>query len=102
VEKKVTHETDNIAVRNELIKSWNDGNGTLGHYPKRSDWSVEVSNNGPSVVAGGGLNVVITRPFAWRVINLEYSHTWISDVAKIHSQNALRISTSAVLRIGTW
>ena len=100
--KKVTHETDNIALHNELIESWNDGKGTLGHYPKRSDWSVEVSNNGPSVVAGGGLNVVITRPFAWRVINLEYSHTWMSDVAMIHSQNALRISTNAVLRIGTW
>ncbi len=100
--KKITHETDDIALRTELIKSWNDGNGTLGHYPKRNDWSVQVSNNGPSIVAGGGLNVVITRPFAWRVVSLEYSHTWMSDVAMIHPQNALRISTSAVLRIGTW
>ena len=100
--KKVTHETDAIALHHELIKLWNNGNGTLGHYPKRSDWSVEVSKNGPSIVAGGGLNVVVTRPFAWRIINLEYSHTWMSDVAMIHPQNALRISTSAVLRIGTW
>jgi hypothetical protein len=100
--KKVTHETDNIALRNELMKAWDDGNGPLGHYPKRSDWSVEVSNNGPSIVAGGGFDVVITRPFAWRVVNLEYSHTWMSSVAMIHPQNGLRISTSAVIRIGTW
>ena len=100
--KKVTHETDNIALRNELMKDWNDGNGPLAHYPKRSDWSVEVSHNGPSIVAGAGFDVVITRPFAWRVFNLEYSHMWTSNVDMIHPQNALRISTSAVLRIGTW
>jgi hypothetical protein len=100
--KKVTHETDNIALRNELMKAWNDGNGPLGHYPKRSDWSVELSRNGPSIVAGAGFDVVITRPFAWRVFNLEYSHTWTSDVDMIRPQNAFRISTSAVLRIGTW
>ena len=100
--KKVTHETDDLALRKELVQAWDDGNGPLGHYPKRSDWSVEVSNNGPSVVAGGGLDVVVSRPFAWRVINLEYSHTWMTDVAMIHPQNSVRISTGAVLRIGTW
>ncbi|MFZ1006216.1 MAG: hypothetical protein WAN65_05235 [Candidatus Sulfotelmatobacter sp.] len=100
--KKVTHETDNLALRKELLAAWNDGNGPIEHYPKRSDWSVEVSNNGPSIVAGGGFDVVITRPFAWRVIALDYSHTWMSDVAMIHPQNGLRIFTSAVLRIGTW
>ena len=71
--KKVTHETDDLALRKELVQAWDDGNGPLGHYPKRSDWSVEVSNNGPSVVAGGGLDVVVSRPFAWRVIQFEYS-----------------------------
>ena len=100
--KKVTHETDNIPLREELLTSWNDGSGPLRHYPKRSDWSLEVSHNGPSIIAGGGFDVVVTRPFAWRVINFEYSHTWMSDVAIIHPQNGLRISTSAVLRIGTW
>jgi hypothetical protein len=100
--KKVTHETDDEALRKELMKAWDDGKGPLEHYPKRSDWSVEVSNNGPSIVAGGGLDVVVTRPFAWRVIQFEYSHTWMNDVAMIHPQNSVRISTGAVLRIGTW
>lgn len=100
--KKVTHETDDLALRAELLKAWNDGSGTLGHYPKRSDWSVEVSNNGPSIVAGVGFDAVVTRPFAWRVIGLDYSRTWMSDVDMIHPQNGLRIFTSAVLRIGTW
>ena len=100
--RKVTRETDNLVLRQEMIKDWGDGYGPLGHYPKRSDWSIEISNNGPSVMAGGGFDWVIARPFAWRVVDLQYSHTGMSDVAMIHPQNGLRISTSAVLRIGTW
>jgi len=100
--KKVTHEIDDLALRNKLFKEWNNGDGTLGHYPRRSDWSVEVANNGPSVSMGGGFDVVLARPFAWRFFNLEYSHSWMGNVAMIQPQNAVRISTGAVLRIGTW
>jgi hypothetical protein len=100
--KKVTQETDNNVLRKWLITNWNDGNGSIPHYPKRDDWSVEVTHNGPSLGVGGGFDVVVTRPFAWRMVNLEYNHTWIDDVAMIHPQNTLRVSTSAVLRIGTW
>jgi hypothetical protein len=99
---KVTHETDNIPLRELLMAEWNDGNGTLPHYPLRSAWSVQVSHNGPAVKLGGGFDLVITRPFAWRLLDLEYSHAWTGDVVNIHPQNALRISTGAVLRIGTW
>ena len=28
-----------FALRSKLLKEWNDGEGTLAHYPKRSDWS---------------------------------------------------------------
>jgi hypothetical protein len=100
--KKVTHETDDLALRKKLFEEWNNGNGTLPHYPKRSDWSVEVTNNGPSLGFGGGLDIVFARAFAWRLLDLEYSHTWMGDVAMIQPQNALRVSTGAVLRIGTW
>jgi hypothetical protein len=99
---KVTHETDNLLLRQQLLKDWDDGNGPLKHYPKRSDWSLEISNNGPTLMAGGGFDVVITRPFAWRVLDVEYGHTWMGDVNMIHPQNTIRVSTSAVLRIGTW
>jgi len=100
--EKVTHETDDIPPRTKLLNEWNDGNGPLPHYPKRSDWSVEVAKNGPALGIGGGFDVVFARPFAWRLLNVEYSHTWIGDVGIIQPQNALRVSTGAVLRIGTW
>jgi hypothetical protein len=100
--KKVTHETDDAALRRKLYAEWNDGSGTLPHYPMRSAWSVEVSNNGPALKLAGGFDVVMSRPFAWRLLTVEYSHCWIGDVDMIRPQNALRISTGAVLRIGTW
>ena len=100
--RKVTHETDDLALKKKLLAEWNNGNGTLAHYPMRSAWSVEVSQNGPSLKMGSGFDVVVARPFSWRVLDLEYAHTWMDDVMMIHPQNALRIATGAVLRIGTW
>ncbi len=100
--RKVTYEVDNAALHEELKKEWNDGNGTLKHYPKRSDWSTEVAENGPSISSGGGLDVVVKRPFTFRLINVQYTHSWMQDVEMIHPQSGLRITTEAVLRIGTW
>lgn len=70
---KVSHEIDNLALKKQLLNEWNDGYGILAHYPKRSDWSVEYSNNGPSIATGGGVDFVVTRPFAWRILELEYN-----------------------------
>lgn len=100
--RKVTYEVDNIPLRSQLLAEWNDGNGTRPHYPKRSDWSVEVANNGPALGMGGGLDLVLTRAFAWRLLDVERYHTWTGDVAMIQPQDSVRITTGAVLRIGTW
>ena len=100
--RKVTMEILDRELRDKLLNEWNDGDGPLPHYPKRSDYSIENSQNGPSIAVGGGLDVVVTRPFAWRVFNLEYTHSWINDVAQIKPQEGLKISTQAVVRIGTW
>ena len=100
--KKVTHETDDIELREKLLAEWNDGNGKLPHYPQRSDWSVEVVHNGPALRVGGGFDMIFTRAFAWRLLDVSYSHAWIADSDMIKSQNTVRITTGAVLRIGTW
>jgi hypothetical protein len=100
--RKVTYEVDDPALHEELKKEWNDGNGTIPHFPKRSDWSTEVANNGPSLAVGGGLDAVVTRPFTWRVINVQYTHSWMPDLEMIHPQSGVRLTTEAVLRIGTW
>jgi hypothetical protein len=100
--RKVTYEVDDAALHEQLKKEWDDGHGTLKHYPKRSDWSTEVAENGPSISSGGGLDVVVKRPFTLRLINVQYTHSWMADVNTIHPQSGVRITTEAVLRIGTW
>lgn len=100
--RKVTYEVDNLALKNQLLKQWNDGNGTLPHYPMRSDWSTQIAQNGPSIAVGGGFDWVVTRPFAWRILTVEYTRSWMDDVAQIRPQEGLKISTQAVVRIGTW
>jgi hypothetical protein len=54
------------------------------------------------VAAGSGLDVVLTRAFAWRVVSVEYTHSWLPDVDMIRAQEGIKVTTGAVLRIGTW
>jgi hypothetical protein len=99
--RRITHELDNDAKRDALLKEWDDGAGPI-HYPKREDWSVEHQQNALALSAGGGVDIALGRAFAWRVGNLEYTHSWLSDVDQLHAANGLRVSSSLVLRIGTW
>lgn len=100
--RKVTLEINNAERKKELLQAWNNGDGTLEHYPKREQYQIETSQNGPSIAVGGGFDAVLTRPFAWRVLNLEYTHSWMNSVATVRPQGGLKISTQAVVRIGTW
>jgi hypothetical protein len=100
--RKVTQEIDNLALKQQLLNEWNNGGGILPHYPMRSAYELETSQNGPSIAVGGGFDWIVTRPFAWRIVNVEYTRSWMDDVAQIHPQQGLKISTQAVVRIGTW
>jgi hypothetical protein len=100
--RRVTHEILDASLKKQLLDEWNNGGGELPHYPKRSDYSVEVSSIGPALSFGSGFDWVVTRAFAWRMVNVEYSHAWMGNVDMIQPQNSLRITTGAVLRIGTW
>ena len=99
---KLTYEVDDPELKKSLLAQWNDGNGTLLHYPKRSNWSTEVATNGPSIGVGGGLDWVVNRAFTLRLANLQFTHSWTGDAGLIHAQGGIRFTTEAVLRIGTW
>jgi hypothetical protein len=100
--RRVTHDISDHALRTKLLDEWADGSGTLPHYPMRSDWSTELSRYGPALSVGSGFDLVLTRAFAWRLVNVEYSHAWMGDADMIQAQDTVRITTGAVLRIGTW
>jgi hypothetical protein len=100
--RRITHEIDDVQKQKELIDAWNDGSGMLPHYPKRSDWSVEHQENGFAVAVGGGVDLVVNRALAWRIGNVEYTHSWLPDVDQIHASEGVRFTSGLTLRIGTW
>ena len=51
---------------------------------------------------GGGFEAACARAFAWRVLDLNYSHSWLPDVHSINASNSLQLRTGVVLRIGNW
>src|SRR5215472_9079960 len=55
--KKVTYEVDDIALRTKLMAEWNNGSGTLPHYPRRSEWSAQIAHNGPTLAFAGGCDL---------------------------------------------
>jgi hypothetical protein len=100
--RRITHEIDDPQKKKELLDAWDDGSGELPHYPKRSDWSVEHQENGFAVAVGGGVDLVVNRALALRVVNLEYTHSWLPDVDQIHASQGVRFTSGLTLRIGTW
>ncbi len=99
--RKVTYDVNDPSLHALLKEEWNDGNGTLPHFPKRSDWSFETASNGASIAAGGGVDLVFTRAFAWR-FSSQYTHSWMPSVQTIRPENGFRVTTEVVLRVGNW
>jgi hypothetical protein len=100
--RRLTYEVLNPKLRDTLLKAWDDGNGTLPHCPKRSDYTVQYQALGFNLTMGGGFDAAFGRAFAWRVLELNYSHSWLPDVHSINASNTLQVRTGVVLRIGNW
>jgi hypothetical protein len=98
--RRLTYEIQNPELREKLLKEWNDG--TLAHYPMRSAYEVEYQALGFQLTMGGGFDVAFGRAFAWRALDLDYSHSWLTEVHSIDSSNGVRLRTGLVLRIGNW
>jgi hypothetical protein len=100
--RRVTYEVLNQALRENLINAWDDGSGPLPHYPKRSAYEAEYQALGFNLTMGGGFEAAFGRAFAWRVLDLNYSHSWLPDVHSIDTSNGVQVRTGVVLRIGNW
>ncbi len=98
--RRITHEIDDPEKRKTLINEW--ALNEIPHYPKRSDWSVEYQQLGFAMTMGGGFDAVFGRAFAWRVLDVQYSHSWLPSVDPINASQGMQIRSGLVLRIGTW
>jgi len=97
--RRLTHEID-TGNRKELLDEW--GRGEIPHFPKRTAYSVEYQALGFAMTMGGGFDAVFGRAFAWRVLDIEYSHSWLPPVDPISASQGMQIRSGLVVRIGTW
>jgi len=98
--RRITHDIASQELKNQLLKEWSDGE--LPYYPRRSAWMVEYQQFGFAMTMGGGVDKAIGRAWAWRILDVQYSHSWVPPVDPINAQRGVQIRTGAVLRIGTW
>ena len=98
--RRITHEIDDPEKRETLINEW--ALNEIPHYPKRSAWSVEYQQFGFAMTMGGGFDAVFGRAFAWRVLDVQYSHSWLPSVDPINASQGIEVRSGLVLRIGTW
>jgi hypothetical protein len=100
--RRLTYEVVYPALRDSMLKAWDDGKGSLAHYPKRSDYQAQYQALGFNMTMGGGFDASFGRAFAWRILDLSYSHSWLPEVHSIDASNGMQVRTGVVLRIGNW
>jgi hypothetical protein len=98
--RRITHDITDVAKKKQLTKEWEDG--LLKHDFLRSDYSVEYQATGFAMKVGAGFDAVFARAFAWRVLDVGYTHSWLNTVEPINASQGMTISCGVVLRIGTW
>jgi len=54
---------------------------------------------GFNLTVGGSFDAAFGRAFAWRVLDLNYSHSWVSEVHSISASNGLQLRPRVVLRV---
>jgi hypothetical protein len=98
--RRITHDIQTPGLREELLKEW--GLGEYPHYPKRSDYMVEYQQFSFAMTMGGGFDAVFGRAFAWRVLDVQYSHSWLAAVDPVNANQGVQVRSGIVLRFGTW
>lgn len=76
--------------------------GELERAALHSIYTTQQQTNAPAIEFGAGLNYVVNRPFAIRVLDVQDIHTWARSLNGTHYPNNIRFSTGIELRFGNW
>jgi hypothetical protein len=98
--RRITHDIQTPGLREKLLTEW--GLGEYPHFPKRSDYMVQYQQFGFAMTMGGGFDAVFGRAFAWRVLDVQYSHSWLAAVDPVNANQGVQVRSGIVLRFGTW
>jgi hypothetical protein len=69
---------------------------------ENSEGQKHWETTGFSMSMGGGLDMRVTRAFAWRFANFDYVRSWLGQLNGVNFDHGYRLSMGVVLRVGTW
>jgi hypothetical protein len=69
---------------------------------ENSEGQKHWESTGFSMSMGGGLDMRVTRAFAWRFANFDYVRSWLGQLNGVNFDHGFRLSMGVVLRVGTW
>jgi hypothetical protein len=69
--------------------------------PTHDLYTQEYERDGFALAAGMGLDLHFNRALGFRLIGVEYTHSWMNDFNGF-APNGFQIKTGMVLRMGTW
>jgi hypothetical protein len=69
--------------------------------PAHDMYTEQYERDGFAVSAGTGLDLHFNRALGFRLIGVEYTHSWINDLNGFATRG-FQVKTGMVLRMGTW
>jgi hypothetical protein len=62
----------------------------LPHFPTRSAYSAQYQALGFNMTMGGGFGITFAPAFAWLVLDVNYSHSWLPSVHGIDASQSVQ------------
>lgn len=75
---------------------------TTGMLPDHSQYTQQFERDGFAMAAGMGLDFNFNRALAFRLVGVEYTRSWISDLNGFSASHGFQLKTGVVLHMGTW
>jgi len=70
--------------------------------PSHDQYTLQFEANGLAIAAGMGLDLQINSALAFRILDLEYTHSWLRKLNGFAAPNGLQAKMALVLRMGNW
>jgi hypothetical protein len=70
--------------------------------PDRSQYAQQFESDGFAIAAGIGLDYNFNRALAFRLVGVDYTRSWASDMNGFTAPQGFQFKTGLVLHMGTW
>ena len=70
--------------------------------PTHDQYTQQFEVDGLAIAAGIGLDFKFNRALAFRIVDLEYTHSWMNELNGFAARNGLQVKMGLVLHMGNW